>query len=413
MSIYPQDLSGHEILIAGAGPVGLSLGIALSECGFKCLIVSKDKQFEPKKGDFDGRAYSIAPGCWGMWSTFGISEKLLPYAEPILKVEAEAANFAPLSFDLEDVNEEGAPLGYLIEAHAILSALWEKAEETPNLNVVNDCFLGDIKTQSDCVKVKLSGINDEISVSLLIGCDGRESFVRQKTGIKYPGHDYPAKGIVATVKLKQPHGGVARQVFFKGGPFAALPLKNDMASLVWTERSLVADALTALDDDEFEMELREKVGDFLGEFSLASGRFSYPLKMRVADSFVSDRVALAGDAAHAIHPLAGQGLNLGLKDVAALTETIAKAAHVGLDIGSPLALEPYEDWRRAETVNMALGMDTLDKLFKTPAPLRGLAGLGMSLIGKSDFARSVLSAQASGNSKTDTPQLFKGEAIRF
>lgn len=412
MSNYPQKNTSHEIIISGAGPVGLSLGIALSQIGFSCLLVSKDPVFESKNLDFDGRAYSIATGCWLMWETFGITDGLKKHVQPILKVEAEAASFSPLSIGLEDTVEEG-PLGYLVEAHAILKALWKKAQSIEALTIIHDSELSEVETLSDKVTVRLLGNSNSIECKLLIGCDGKSSFVRNTSGIKYPGHDYEAKGIVATIALKEPHNGVARQIFLKGGPFAVLPLPNNQASLVWTERSPVADALMKLEDSDFAHELSHKVGDFLGDFELLTGRFSYPLKMRVAESFVSDRVALAGDAAHSIHPLAGQGLNLGLKDVAALAETITNAAHVGLDIGSPLALEPYEEWRRAETVNMAIAMDGMEKLFKTPAPLRGIAGLGMSLVGKNEFARGILSKSASASSGTQLPKLFKGEQLQY
>ncbi|MFC7292319.1 FAD-dependent monooxygenase [Hirschia litorea] len=409
----PHIFNGHEIIISGAGPVGLSLAIALCAHGFECLVVSKESVFDQKQGDFDGRAYTIAAGCWAMWDTFGICEKIQPFAQPIQKVEAEAASFAPLSFGFDDGQSEDRPLGYLIEAHSILSALWEKAQNTKGLSLVTNSQLSGIKTHADRVDVSWNGSEGGASARLLVGCDGRESYVRKAAGITFPGHDYKAKGLVATVSLKQPHNGVARQIFLKNGPFAVLPLPNNKASLVWTEREVVAEALTDLSDRDFELELKEKIGDFLGEFSLLGGRFAYPLKMRVADSFVSDRIALAGDAAHAIHPLAGQGLNLGLKDVASLAETIAKAAHVGLDIGSPLALEPYEEWRRTETINMATSMDLLERMFKAPPIFRGFAGLGMSLVGKSETARSALIKQASGCDGENTPQLFQGRLMQF
>ena len=403
----------HEIIISGAGPVGLSLAIALGELGYKCLLVCKEGIFEPQKGDFDGRAYTIAPACWQMWSGFGITDLLHPHVQPVLKVEAEAASFAPLSFDFEDAGEEGLPLGYLVEAHAISAALWRKVKTVPSLTIKTDQKLRGIETHSDRVVVEFEDQPEVYSAKLVVGCDGRDSFVRQSAGIKYPGHDYAAKGIVATIKLEQSHNGVARQIFLKGGPFAVLPLKNKMASLVWTERSVVADALMSLNDEDFGLELKEKTGDFLGDFSVHSARFAYPLKMRIAESFIGDRIALAGDAAHTVHPLAGQGLNLGLKDVAALAEVVAKAAHVGLDIGSSLALEPYEEWRRADTVCMATGVDILDKLFKTPAPLRGGAGLGMSVLGRSNKVRSLISKEASGVTGQHMPQLLRGQAIRF
>jgi 2-octaprenyl-6-methoxyphenol hydroxylase len=216
---------------------------------------------------------------------------------------------------------------------------------------------------------------------------------------------------VSTVKLAEGHEQAARQMFLETGPFALLPLKDNHANLIWTEQTLVAEALMRLSDAEFEAEIKHRLGHFTGEFTLAGPRFSYPLKMAVADSFVSNRIALAGDAAHSIHPLAGQGLNLGLKDVAELVEAVVNASYVGLDIGSPQTLNAYEEARRSETIGMTLGLDVLSKLFNAPAPLRKMAGLGMEVFGKSSRFTKMLSEKVAERPTQGQPKLFLGERV--
>ena len=397
-----------DVAIVGAGAVGLSLALALDVAGVTSVVVARDNAPTNKTKDFDGRAYSIALGCWRMWETLGLTEALADGAEPVVKVSAGAGNGPSIVFDQDDLDEFDDPLGYMVEAHALNYALWKAAKAAENVTVLSRTKLQDFEVNPADVTLTAGG--RLISASLLVGCDGRGSVVRKKSGVKYTGHDYDATGMVATVTLKTPHDGVARQKFLPSGPFAVLPLTENRANLIWSERNAVAETMMAMGQKDFEAELNARVGDFLGDFTTLGPRFAYPLIMRIADSFIAPRIALAGDAAHAIHPLAGQGLNLGLRDVAALVDTIKEAQTCGLDIGSEIALQPYEAARRTDTVTMSTGMSALNALFKAPAPVRAVSDLGMKLAGKSSLLRRAFTREAAGLSG-DIAALFRGEDI--
>jgi 2-octaprenyl-6-methoxyphenol hydroxylase len=241
----------------------------------------------------------------------------------------------------------------------------------------------------------------ETHACVAIGCDGAKSVVRKAAGLRFEGWDYDAKAISTTVRLGRPrssgHGGAARQIFLPGGPMAVLPLKDDRANLIWTERAAVADALVALDDRSFELELAKKAGDFLPDAKLAGPRHAFGLGLFVAERFHAPRVALAGDSAHVIHPLGGQGLNLGLKDAAALVDVIHTAGRAGLDIGSAIALEPYTRWRRADVVATAAAMEAFARTFSAPLPVRLAAGLAMQAAGSVKEARKLFAREAGGD----------------
>jgi 2-octaprenyl-6-methoxyphenol hydroxylase len=230
--------------------------------------------------------------------------------------------------------------------------------------------------------------------------------VRTSAGLRFEGWDYPARAISTTVQLATPHRGAARQVFLPGGPLAVLPLKGDRANLVWTERAPVAEALMAMDEAGFEAELARRVDGFLEAPRLAGPRHAFPVSLRIAERFHASRIALAGDSAHQVHPLAGQGLNLGLKDVAALVDVIGEAARVGLDVGSEAALAPYTRWRRADVVGTAAAMEGFARVFAGPAPVRALAGWAMGAVGANARARKLLAREAGGD-LGETPSLMQ------
>lgn len=397
-----------DVAIIGGGPVGLSLALALDKAGVSTVVVARDGAPTARSQDFDGRAYSIALGCWRMWEALDLADTLKDGAQPVVEVSAGVGNGPSIVFDQEDLDEFDNPLGYMIEAHALNYALWKAAKVAKYVTLLPKTSLDDFTVNP--ADVILSAGDKEITASLIVGCDGRGSIVRAKSGITYKGHEYDATGMVATVTLKTPHNGVARQKFLSNGPFAVLPLTENRANLVWSERNAVAKSMMALSQEDFEAELQHRVGDFLGEFTTLGPRFAYPLIMRVADSFIAPRVAIAGDAAHAIHPLAGQGLNLGLRDVAALVGTITEAQTCGLDIGSEIALQPYEAARRTDTVTMSTGMSALNALFKAPAPIRAVGDLGMKLAGQSSFLRRAFTREAAGISG-DISALFRGEDV--
>ncbi|MDZ4762369.1 MAG: FAD-dependent oxidoreductase [Alphaproteobacteria bacterium] len=380
--------SKHDVLIAGGGPVGLTLALALSRKGFQTAVI------DARASDYGGsdRAYFVSHGCWRIWRALGLEAALLRDSEPVLSVEARGPQ-GGIAFLAEDQNDEPA-LGYMIEQNTLAATLTSAVEASENVSLIAGT-LADMAFANAGATGAVDG--EEIRASLMVGCDGARSAVREAAGIRFEGWDYPSRAISTTVRLARPHEGRARQVFLRGGPLAALPLRGARANLVWTERAPVADALMAMNDADFEAELAKGVEGFLAGMALAGPRYAFPVSLRVAERFHGSRVALAGDSAHLIHPLAGQGLNLGLKDVAALVDVIAEAARVGLDVGSEAALAPYTRWRRADVISTAAAMDGFARVFAGPVLVRALAGWAMEAVGSSRAARRLFAREAGGD----------------
>jgi 2-octaprenyl-6-methoxyphenol hydroxylase len=250
-----------------------------------------------------------------------------------------------------------------------------------------------------------------LAAPLVVGAEGRGSVVREAAGIETLGWSYGQSGVVATVDLERDHQGVAYEHFLPSGPFAILPLTDRRASLVWTETTRRGEALRAARDEVFHAHLRRRFGDFLGHVEAAGPRFVYPLSIQLAADLVAPRTALVGDAAHAIHPLAGQGLNLGLKDAAALAQVLTEAMRLGEDIGSPLVLERYARWRRLDNLAVSLACDGFNRLFSNDNPALRLArGAGMALVGRIPPARRFFMHEA-GGALGDLPRLLRGQAL--
>ncbi len=250
------------------------------------------------------------------------------------------------------------------------------------------------------VQAKLAS-GGTLAAKLLVAADGKRSRLRERAGIKCVGWSYPQVGIVTTVKHAKPHGGKAVQHFLPGGPFAMLPLKGNRCSIVWTEDRAIGEAIMAAGEAMFLAELSKRFGARLGDIALAGPRQSFPLDFQVARSFVGERLALVGDAAHAVHPLAGQGLNIGLRDVAALTEIVVEGARLGMDVGASSLLERYERWRRFDSAFSATVMDGLNRLFSNDnAPLRALRDLGLGIVDNAPWLKRALVREAAGVSGT-------------
>jgi 2-octaprenyl-6-methoxyphenol hydroxylase len=389
-----------DIAIAGGGPVGLTLALALARRGYETLVVDAAAPPEAGKGSGDSRAFFIAYGCWRIFRALGLEQALLADAEPVTSVEAEG-RIGGISFLAEDCREP--MLGYMIEAAKLAPVLHAavKAEEGVRLLAparIDTVEFGDAEV---CLKLD-TGV---AHACVAIGCDGVRSAVRKAAELRFEGWDYDAKAISTTVKLGKPHNGAARQIFLPGGPMAVLPLKDNRANLIWTERAAVADALVALDDHGFELELAKKAGAFLPDAKLAGPRHAFGLGLFVAERFHAPRAVLAGDSAHVIHPLGGQGLNLGLKDAAALVDVIDTAGRAGLDIGAEIALAPYTAWRRADVIATAAAMEGFARTFAAPLPVRLAAGLAMQAAGSVDGLRKLFAKEAGGD-LGDLPSLM-------
>ncbi len=378
--------------------MGLTLALALARRGYEVVVA--DGAPPPDKARPDTRAYFIAHGCWRIFRALGIEDQLLPLAEPVTQVEAEG-RIGGISFIAEECSEPA--LGYMIEAGALANVLHAAVSAESGVKLISGARIMAASFDDPCGVLTLA--DGAIAAPLVVGCDGRNSLVRRAAGLRFEGHDYDAAAISTTVKLARPHNGTARQIFLPHGPMAVLPLKDDHANLIWTETAAVARALAELDARGFELELAKRAGNFLPDAKLAGPRVTFPVGLYIAERFDAHRVALAGDSAHVIHPLAGQGLNLGLKDVAALVDVIAEAGHAGLDIGAPSALAPYTAWRRADVAATAAAMEGFARTFTSALPVRLAAGAAMAVAGMIPPVRKLFAREAGGD-LGDLPSLM-------
>lgn len=302
-------------------------------------------------------------------------------------------------------------MGHMLEDRYLYAAFLEAMRAAPGITLISgETVVGQEVTASGVVVRLASG--RELTAGLLVGCDGRGSGVAARAGIKRVGWGYGQTALVTAIRHEKNHQGIAQQFFMPSGPLAILPLKGGHhSSIVWSETDEVARAIQALPDDQYLEALRPRFGDFLGEISLAGTRFTYPLSLSLAEQFVADRVALVGDAAHGVHPIAGQGLNLGLRDVAALAEVLILARRRGEDVGSPVALEEYQRWRRFDATALALGMDAVNRVFSTDNPILRLGrDLGMGLVSALPGLRRGFIRQAAGLTG-ELPKLLAGKPI--
>ncbi|HEY8615373.1 UbiH/UbiF/VisC/COQ6 family ubiquinone biosynthesis hydroxylase [Phenylobacterium sp.] len=410
-----------EVIIAGAGIAGATLALALHQAGVKPLLIDPvvfDAQLAPT---FDGRASAIAFAAYRQWRALGLAPALDPHAQRIEQIlvtdgrspGAAAGGQTPfwLRFDAAEIADraDGEPLGYLLENRHIRAAV-AAAVEAAGIQV-----LAPARVASATFGVREAAVTladgRTLTAPLVIGAEGRGSAVREAAGIGTVGWGYSQTGVVATVRLSRPHQGVAHEYFLPEGPFAILPLTGDRASLVWTESDRRAAALKAARPEIFHAHLQRRFGDHLGEAVVEGPVFTYPLSLQLAERFTGPRVALLGDAAHGVHPIAGQGLNLGLKGAAALAEVLVDAARLGEDAGSEVVLERYAAWRRFDTVTLSAGMDAFVRLFSNDNPLVRLArGAGMAAVNRIGPARRFFMHQA-GGAVGDLPRLLRGEAL--
>lgn len=410
-----------DVVIVGGGMVGATLALALKSGGLTPVLIDRAPMSTQLDAAFDGRASAIAFSSFRQWRAIGVGDALEPHAQRIEQIlvtdgRSPGAGSGPaapsfLRFDSAEIAKrtEGEPLGYMLENRHIRIAL-AAALAASDIEVVAPAKVTALTVEGGGVRVALEG-GREIAAPLVVGADGRGSFVRRAAGINAIGWPYSQSGVVATVAMEQPHGGVAHEYFLPTGPFAILPLPGNRASLVWTETTDAADALMAARAEVFAAHLSRRFGDFLGAVSAAGPRFAYPLGLSLAERTVASRIALIGDAAHTIHPIAGQGLNLGLKDIAALAQVLVDAARLGEDFGSETVLERYARWRRFDTVMLAAATDAFTRLFSNDhAPLRVARGLGLGVVNAIGPARRFFMQEAGGASG-DLPRLLMGEAL--
>lgn len=401
-----------DVLIAGAGFAGLALAIALRQgLGETFSVAVADPTLGRAVKADDLRASAIAAAARRLFETIGVWQAVEDKAQPILDMAVTDSRLhdamRPTFLTFAGEVEPGEPFAHMIENRLLQEALIAKAKQDGV--VLHEAAVGGVESGKDRVTVSLSGA--DISARLLVAADGAHSSIREQASIQTFGWDYGQSGIVTTVAHERDHHGRAEEHFLPAGPFAILPLKGNRSSIVWTEEAGEAARIVALSDEEFHAELERRFGLHLGEIKAVGGRRAYPLGLYVARSFVAERIALIGDAAHVIHPIAGQGLNLGLRDVAALAEAIADAARLGLDVGGAQVLDRYQRWRRFDTMAMGLATDGLNRLFSNRSDvLRVVRDVGLGLVERAPALKNLFIREAAGLTG-EVPKLLRGEAL--
>jgi 2-octaprenyl-6-methoxyphenol hydroxylase len=400
-----------DIIVCGGGMVGLTLGLAAAQGGLCVTVVDALVPEAVLAASFDGRVSALAYASVRMLTALGVWRHLESQAQPIHEIlVTDGKPGQPASpFSLHfDAGEIGAPtLGHIAENRHIRRALY--AAMPAGFRLIAPASVTRLESTPGGIIAHL-GNGESIKAALAVAADGRDSKLRTEMGIGVIGWSYPQTGIVATVAHERPHNGVAYEHFLPSGPFAILPMTENRSSLVWTEDRNKAPAMLALDEDGFNKEVARRFGAHLGKTRVVGGRWSYPLSFHLARDFVRPRFALAGDCAHGIHPIAGQGLNLGLKDAAALAETLLDAARLGRDIGALDTIKRYERWRRFDSLALAASTDALNRLFSNDiAPLRHLRDLGLGIVDAIGPARRFFMRHAGGD-VGKLPRLLKGEA---
>jgi 2-octaprenyl-6-methoxyphenol hydroxylase len=389
-----------DVIIGGGGFVGLSLALALADQGIAVTVADPVTPEAASEAGFDGRVSALSYAVLRMFRRLGAWDALEPEAQPIeqILVTDAALDKAPSPFSLHfDGQEIGGPLGVIAENRAIRRALYAAVARQPAIRLIAPAAVTGFVAEGAKAVAQLSD-GSKLRARLVVAADGRDSRLREEVGIQVVGWSYGQNGIVATVHHARPHNGTAYEHFLPAGPFAILPLTGNRSSLVWTEKTADAARLVALPEDAFLAEIVRRFGDHLGEVSCEGPRWSYPLRFHLARAYVRPRFALAGDAAHGIHPIAGQGLNLGLRDAAALADVVIDAARHGRDIGSLDVLKAYERWRRFDSTATGFTMDAFNRLFSNDiAPLRLARDLGIGVVDRIGPLRRFFMREAGGD----------------
>jgi len=404
--------SQRSIVIGGGAFAGLGLALALRQgLGRDIPIVVADPAFAMRPSR-DPRASAIVAACRRLFETLGVWDAVAPTSQPILDMVVTDSRLddvtRPVFLTFAGEVEPGEPFAHMVENRLLIDALVSRAEAEG----VELCALAvsSYESSPEGTRVTLSD-GRVIDASLLVAADGAKSKLRERAGIATHGWDYDQSGIVVTVGHERDHEGRAEEHFLPAGPFAILPLRGNRASLVWTESRADAARIVELSAQDFQAELEKRFGLHLGDIKALDKPRAFPLGYFVARSFIADRLALIGDAAHVIHPIAGQGLNMGLKDAAALAEVVVDAARLGIDPGQADVLERYQRWRRFDTVAMGVATNSLNMLFSNKsAVLRTVRDIGLGLVDRVPPLKSAFIRQAAGLSG-EVPRLLRGEAL--
>ncbi|WP_370274185.1 FAD-dependent monooxygenase [Pseudooceanicola nitratireducens] len=398
-----------DILIVGGGLNGPATALALAHAGLTSTVIDALPAAPRQDQDFDGRSYALALASVRLLRRIGVWDHVADHSQPMLEIKVTDGRAgetpSPFLMHFDHAEIEEGPMGHMVEDRYLRRALMDAMEANPRITVLNGETVVAQDTDGTARVTLASG--RVLTGSLLIGCDGRSSGTAERAGIKRTGWDYGQTALVCAIQHEKPHNGVAHQFFLPPGPLAILPLPGNRSSIVWSESAANAAAFQALSDDDYLTVLRPRFGDFLGDISLAGKRFTYPLGLTVADSFIADRLALVGDAAHGMHPIAGQGLNAGLRDIGALAQVLGEARARGEDVASILVLRRYQEWRRFDTASLAMATDLSNRLFSSDNPLLRMArDIGMGAINATPRLRRTFIREAAGLTG-DLPALMR------
>jgi 2-octaprenyl-6-methoxyphenol hydroxylase len=399
-----------DVLILGGGLVGSALAVALDAHGLSSLVVDPADPEAILAASFDGRASAIAAAPMRMLSAIGVTDRLAGQGCPIEAIRV-SDGLAPGKLDFVPGEDEGA-LGTMFENRHLRAALMEAAAEAPRADVRMRTRMISAERTSTGVHAELSDGTD-VRASLLVGAEGRASPSREAAGLRVARWSYNHAAVVASLTHERSHENVAYEIFYSTGPFAILPLVDDeqghRSAIVWTVSSSDAAGLVKLSGRGFLAEAERRMGGALGALSNLGPRFSYPLGFHHAARIVADRLALVGDAAHGIHPIAGQGVNVGFRDVAALVEVLVEGRRMGLEPGDAQLLARYDRWRSLDTFMVSLATDGLTRLFGLPGPTASLARrIGLSAVDRLPVLKDRFMAEARGESGA-VPKLLQGE----
>jgi 2-octaprenyl-6-methoxyphenol hydroxylase len=401
-----------DVLIAGGGFAGLTLAVALRQAlGQAFSVTVADPTVGTSHAD-DERASAIVAAARRLFETIGVWDRVADEAQPILDMVVTDSRLKdamrPTFLTFAGEVEPGEPFAHMVDNRRLVAALAAKARDA-GVDLRSGA-VANFAVASDGIRVEF-GDGNTSNARLLVAADGARSTIRGRAGIATHGWTYGQTAIVINVEHERDHHGRAEEHFLPAGPFAILPLKGRRASIVWTETTPEAERIMALPDDAFHAELEQRFKLHLGDIKAVGKRRAHPLGFFVARSFVAERIALIGDAAHLIHPIAGQGLNMGLKDVAALAEVIVDAARLGLDPGSSDILERYQRWRRFDTMAMGVATDSLNRLFSNRSDvLRFVRDVGLGLVDRLPGLKRLFIREAAGL-VGEVPKLLRGEAL--
>ncbi len=403
-----------DIAIIGGGLNGTTLALALARAGQRVTLIDAQGATPQRGANFDGRSYALALSSTRLLQGLGIWDALAQDAQPMLDIKVTDGRAgdgpSPMFMHFDHAEIEEGPMGFMVEDRNLRPALLDAVAATERVQVLNGKTV--VSQNPDASGITLTlGDGKTLRARLAIGADGRGTGTGQRAGIKRTEWSYAQTALVCAIEHELPHNGVAHQFFMPPGPLAILPLSGNRSSIVWSETAQNAAAINALSDDDYIEVLRPRFGSFLGDINLAGARFTYPLGLSLAHDMVAPRVALVGDSAHGVHPIAGQGLNAGLRDIGALAEVIADAMRRGEDVGSDAVLARYQEWRRFDNATLALATDSFNRLFSNDNPaLRIARNIGMAAVNALPGLRRGFMREAAGLSG-ELPRLMQGKPL--